>query len=1787
MGTLTQLRLLLWKNYLTQIRSPWFTALEFILPLILIVVSFGAMIGLRHTFEKSYGEEDYTPWPVTGSAFDFVIPASMNVQNFNGMILDPTVLLTQRVGKCNFLHVEFIDPTHTLVTSEFMYAPKTDNTDKVMEMLRKRFVIGDVVAPLTILPGLSKLPNVTIETNCTVTGFDSESELLKYAETEFTDQCNNRLIGGVIFNDDFAYAKNVDDISDISYSIRLTNTKRRSKETGQGYQPWATKQRFSVIVFSGPINKDDIDGGEPGYWEEGFLTFQRAIDASIGHFLNHDFEYTYNILTDGTLTQARRFPFPAYKSKIIEVGAFFLPTVLVFSLMTSVIYIVRQIVVEKENRLKEYMKVMGLSQWIHWLAYFIVNYIKLLVTVIILSILMYFVTEKSDPSIAFILYALYAVNAVYFSFMVSTFLQSGTAGTLVAVVGWMILYFWYTYFQQLDTQSPYGLGIRMANSINPTVALSLGINVLAQHETQADGIHWGDIASPPSPDDSLTMLHIFIMMIVDTIIFAIITWYVEAVNPGGEGVPQKFYFFLLPSYWFPNSRSKKISEEGQKHERRDTVARESIEDEPPLTPMINISNLCKTYGTSFAKKLFDCKFGKGSEKKAVAELNLKMYHGQLTALLGHNGAGKSTTFSMLTGVIPPSSGTAYVDSYDIRNALPQIRKKLGLCPQYNILFDTLTVMEHLEFFCKLKGREWYPDEALNILERLKIDFKADYFAAGLSGGQKRKLSLAIALIGGSEVVMMDEPTSGMDPGARHETWTLLQQEKAKRTMLLTTHYMEEADLLGDRIAIMAHGQLQCSGSNMFLKNLYGAGYHLTVVYKHGTVVQQHHYDNTLELLQAYSPTAEMHSAVGSEALILLPNSDRSVFPEMFKALEDAQDRLDIGSFGVSITTMEEVFLKVNEIANERQRLAEGGEEAMDYGDHNRELQKLSGARATTKLTGSAYYIQQIKAMFIKRGIYFLRKWTQFIPQLFLPVLYLALLVWASKQIPGPKEQDPLKLDLTDFAKKEAANIFIDNTVGQSFSNLIQKVVLQQESDTSFTPVSDQLELTKTIVEQTKSKGVRNFGLHNPVAFSQYTLNPFDVKTFLFNNFGLHTPGIGLALLDNVILRQMTGREINLTVYNHPLPPYNSDTLKNKDSSNGSSFVIGYAIIVCMSMVVSGYSSFVIRERKKKSKHMQMMAGVQPWLYWLTTAVWDGLFYLVPMALVLVVFKIFSINEFIKEGSTIGELVVVMLLFGWTAIPFVYAFSFVFDAAPKGYTMIVMYNIITGMIGSIAVPIISQTSTEDVAYIVEVCLSLVFPTYNLANDFKKIYENEFGRQACSAVDCSLSPELANTAPQCCGSADSRVFTDNILGTYTKKGIGFGIIFLILEGFLFWALTIGIEKNWWSKLKTYFFENKSSGFNNLGYVVDNIEVEDSDVRREKVDAGKLSPSKTSVLVQGLKKWYGDFNAVKGITFHVDENECFGLLGVNGAGKTTTFQMLTGENDISEGSAFIAGHNVTTEWQLAGENIGYCPQYDAIIKEMSGEETLYMFARIRGIPESDIPGIVDSIVDAIGIGVYAKRQIKTYSGGNKRRLSLGVALVGLPKVLLLDEPTTGVDPKARRVIWDILAKVREIGTALVLTSHSMEECEALCTSLTIMVYGKLKCFGSAQHIKSKYGAGYTLLMRVGEGDTTNVKNEIMHRFPDSLLKEEHVGQLNFELKRREGQTWSSLFNKLENMCTEYDIKDYSLSQTTLEQVFLEFSREAAIVSNDIETTKLNGNGNGFPDIIDNEEHFEDIHF
>ena len=267
---------------------------------------------------------------------------------------------------------------------------------------------------------------------------------------------------------------------------------------------------------------------------------------------------------------------------------------------------------------------------------------------------------------------------------------------------------------------------------------------------------------------------------------------------------------------------------------------------------------------------------------------------------------------MLSGLLPPTSGEAKVFGQSIRTQMPLIRETLGVCPQHNILWPILTVQEHLQLYGAVKGvpRAELQRAVDEMIEQVGLTEKRHVASAALSGGMQRKLSVAIALIGDSRIVFLDEPTSGMDPYSRRATWDLLKKRKEGRVIILTTHFMDEADALGDRIAIMAAGHLQCVGSSLFLKTRFGVGYSLVITKAGGQCDE----DAIHEAIAARVESAELVNNIAGELSYKLPFAASPNFPDLFDTFDHNQQQWGIQSYGISVTTLEEVFLKVGKDA---------------------------------------------------------------------------------------------------------------------------------------------------------------------------------------------------------------------------------------------------------------------------------------------------------------------------------------------------------------------------------------------------------------------------------------------------------------------------------------------------------------------------------------------------------------------------------------------------------------------------------------------------------------------------------------------------------------------------------------------------------------------------------------------------------------------------------------------------------------------------------------------------------
>jgi len=288
-----------------------------------------------------------------------------------------------------------------------------------------------------------------------------------------------------------------------------------------------------------------------------------------------------------------------------------------------------------------------------------------------------------------------------------------------------------------------------------------------------------------------------------------------------------------------------------------------------------------------------------------------------------------------------------------------------------------------------------------------------------------------------------------------------------------------------------------------------------------------------------------------------------------------------------------------------------------------------------------------------------------------------------------------------------------------------------------------------------------------------------------------------------------------------------------------------------------------------------------------------------------------------------------------------------------------------------------------------------------------------------------------------------------------------------------------------------------------------------------------------------------AVNNVCFSIPWGHCFGLLGINGAGKTTTFKMITDEIQPTFGSRLFS--NMKLKEFLHDNIVGYCPQFDAVDEYLTGKEALYIYSKLIGLNE--INAAIVSVIIKFKLQSFVDVPIIKYSGGMKRTLSVAVAMLGDPQVVLLDEPTNGMDPEMRRRVWDnILGLIKEDRSVL-LTSHSMAECDVLCSRLAIMVNGQFTCLGTTQHLKHRFGGGYTLQIKVSKDSAINTVCEFVEsKFLNCLLKDKHGNKLEYIIPHR-GNSLGKIFGVMELNKLNYFIADYSVSQTTLDQVTILF--------------------------------------
>uniref|UniRef100_A0A4W6FUF0 ATP binding cassette subfamily A member 5 n=1 Tax=Lates calcarifer TaxID=8187 RepID=A0A4W6FUF0_LATCA len=1450
----------------------------------------------------------------------------------------------------------------------------------------------------------------------------------------------------------------------------------------------ATSYRLRFPYNQLPLPSDYTESIAPvncraaNYWYSGFIRLQSLIDAAIIQMQTKRSVWSEMDLKVVMMGQPGSVEVQKFPHALISIY-------LVLAFTPFVTFLIVNVAAEKEHRLKDTMTMMGLYDTAFWLSWGLL-YAALVTTMsILMSIIATYTAlfPNSDFFVIFFLIFLYGISSIFFSFMLTPLFKkpkfASTVGSMLTVVfGCLSL------FTVLMKDFPQPL-VWVLCLLSPS-AFSIGIAQVVYLEAQGDGAVFSSLANGPHP------LYVpLIMLVLDCILYLLLAVYLDQVLPGEFGMRRSLVYFLKPSYW--SKRTKHYVEVSSVYDTEVNGTPGGDESVEPVSPEF-----------------------RGKEKDNMVEalrgLTFDIYEGQITALLGHSGAGKSTLMNILCGICPPTNGSATIYGSPVAEIADGSEMKQ---------------LEHLKIFAAIKGipPADIDAEVTKVLKDLDLEKIMTAQAKNLSGGQKRKLSVGIAILGDPKILLLDEPTAGMDPCSRHQVWSLLKSRRAGRVTVLSTHYMDEADILADRKAVISQGQLKCVGSSLYLKIKCGVGYHLRM-----STNEQCEAEKITSLVKQHVPKAKLSRQHEAELTFTLPFESMDTFAGLFSEL-DCQPNLGIINYGVSMTTLEDVFLRLEaeaevdqadySVFNREQPEDECDNASLD--DTDQRLLTFSDNKSDV-VSGHALWRQQFSTVAWLHMLNMRRERKAFVYTLALFLVFVAAVLVLSLatgniQIHSPDRQFlPIYLLKRNQApRRYTTSLLVQNSSGSDISDFIHnlesqdiKVEMMKHSDyMAAAPHSAAINVTGS------SKGFR--------------------YSVAFNSTTVHSLPMAVNVLSNALLRGLNGTG-HIRTWTKPF---------DYQIPDATSYALVYIEAIILGMLAAGMPAYFAmdhtRDREIKCRSTLRISGLVPSAYWCGQAAVDiPFYYLILSCMTIILFSFHTGN--LLTSSNLTSVVLCTVGFGPAMILFTYVFSFGFARVQSNRDF---FSVISMMVCVVSASLVQLSFVNDNP-------GLTRNLHNLLCFFNPLYP---------LMGCLNCITKATFLPS--------HYEENFLW----KNLLIAVVAPYLQCILLLFLLRWLEIHYGgrtmkndqfcrisSKSKPKVEKNPEEGLN-----------EDEDVQMEKARVKEAltcqsCEEKPVVVVSNLRKQYKGRRegfslnkrrkvATKNISFCVRKGEVLGLLGPNGAGKSTVMHMLSGDTDPTAGQVLMGDYS--TEFNPVDnplEHVGYCPQVNPLWPRITLQEHLEIYAAIKGLRGHEVPGIIKRVVNALELKDHLNKQAKSLSAGLKRKLCFALSMIGNPQIVLLDEPSSGMDPKSKQRMWRaIRAAFKNRQRGAILTTHYMEEAEAVCDRVAIMVSGQLRCIGSIQHLKGKYGRGYSLEVKLREELTglqqvALLHKEILRIFPHAARQESFATLMVYKIPMEDVKSLAKSFAQLESAKQIFNFEEYNFSQSTLEQVFMEFAKE-----------------------------------
>ncbi|XP_034959956.1 cholesterol transporter ABCA5 isoform X2 [Zootoca vivipara] len=1460
------------------------------------------------------------------------------------------------------------------------------------------------------------------------------------------------------------------------------------------------------------------------YWRNGFTALQISIDAAIIQLKTNQ-----SLLEDLKLTNAVMMG----ESAIMEIDNFPRAIILIYLVIAFSpfgYYLAIHIVAEKEKKLKEFLMIMGLHDTAFWLSWVLLYTSLIFVMSLLMSVIATFSSlfPKSSSFVIFLLFFLYGISSVFFAFMLTPlFKKSKYIGTVEFLTTLAFGFVGLTVVLLEDFPKSY---VWLLSPLCQCTFL-VGVAQVMHLEDYGEGSIFSNLSHGPYP-----LVISLSLLALDSMLYLLLALYLDQVIPGEYGLRRNFFFFLKPSFWLKRTRNYKELYESSINRALDfNEIIEPVSSEFQGKEAIRINCVQKT----FVKK--------GETVEALKSLSFDIYEGQITALLGHSGTGKTTLMHILCGLCPPSDGFASIYGYRVSeiDEMLEARRITGVCQQLDIFFDVLTVQENLSIVSSIKGIP--PNDMIQEVQRVLLDLDMqpikDNQAKKLSGGQKRKLSIGIAILGDPKVLLLDEPTAGMDPFSRHTVWNLLKNGKANRVTVFSTHFMDEADILADRKAVISQGMLKCLGSSLFLKTKWGIGYRLSM-----HIDRYCNTEGTASLIRQHIPGASLLKQTEEQLVYALPFNDMDKFSALFADL-DTHSHLGVISYGVAMTTLEDVFLKLEVEAEIDQAdfsvfNPEQAEEEMDEKSVD-ELEQSLLLLSETKSCALSNKSLWKKQVFTMAKVHFLNlkrevKSVAAVFLLFAVFLFIQILMFLihysfkNAVIPIKLSPDLYFLRPNESHHKYKTSLLIQNSTGSNIDDILRAL----RSQNILTEILNGSDYGSADSHGTALNGSDyvSFAPHNAGLNVLHDDKNY-MFTVAFNRTMVHSLPVMMNIISNLYLHNLNVTE-TIHVWSNPFFQEITDTVFT---------LVLYFEAVLLGVIVTGMPPYFAMENSENHKikvYTQLkISGLYPSAYWCGQALVDiPLFYIILLLMMGSLFVFHHGVYFFPEKF----IAVIFCLIGYvpSVVLFNYVVSFTFKTIQNTKEFWSFIFSVAALVCSVVIEIAFFMMYYTTAAVLHTCFSVFIPIYPLIG--------------CLISFIKIARKLDNKMER-----NSERLLVSVVAPYLQC-----VIWLFLLRYL------EVKCGGRSLREDPFFRTpvkmKPWKFPDVPHNED----EDEDVMAERLRVKEMTTcqsceEKPAVLVSNLHKEYDEKKdfllgrkikkvATNHVSLCVKKGEILGLLGPNGAGKSTLINILVGEVEPTSGQVLMGDYSLGENNEDSGMRfVGYCPQTNPLWPDITLQEHFEIYGAIKGMNESDMNEVIKSVSSALDFKEHLQKRTKKLGAGIKRKLCFALSMLGNPRITLLDEPSTGMDPNAKQHMWKaIRAAFKNKERAAILTTHYMEEAEAVCDRVAFLVSGKLRCIGTVQHLKSKFGRGYFLEMKLRHVPLTEKKEhlqrEILRIFPNGSHQESFESILAYKIPKEDVHSLALSFSKLEEAKHAFDVEEYSFSQATLEQVFVELAKE-----------------------------------